>query len=184
MNADVSLPGSFDLSALSPDVRILGLDWRNMRVITLLGVLALGLIEVGCCSCCPHEASRPRALAVLVPRGATTTVYAPDSKTMESTLYTHPYDVTNDGMCKLPPGVRWMVLPQYRGWNGHETLVDDRITVVLDDRDRSFWPVIVKMSMEEAERLEKQLSRTIAEKKKEASNRTATQPSGGAIRAR
>ena len=86
---------------------------------------------------------------------------------MESALYTSPYQADDHGAYQLPEHVRWRVLPRYLGLGADgRDIVDERITVVLEDRPNRFWPVIVKMSTADAERLHRELARTIAEKKR------------------
>src|SRR3954464_12054820 len=84
---------------------------------------------------------------------------------MDSALYTKPYAGTDDGAFSLPEDVEWAVLPRYVGRreDGGQ-IVDERITVVLQDRPNRFWPAIVKMSVAEAERLKAELARVIAER--------------------
>ena len=57
-------------------------------------------------------------------------------------------------------------MPQYVGINEDgERSVDDRLTLVLNDAENRFWPVIAKMSLDEAESLPKRLAEVIALKR-------------------
>lgn len=85
---------------------------------------------------------------------------------VECTLYTKPYKATEHGAFALPSSLRWQVMPQYIGrTETGERIVDDRLTLVLVDAKNRFWPVIAKMSVEEAEQLHRDLANVIAEKK-------------------
>ena len=86
---------------------------------------------------------------------------------MDSALYTRPYGATDYGAYFLPAHVEWRALPRYvgRSEDGQHEIVDERITLVLQDEPGQFWPVIVKMSIAEAERLREQLGRVIDERR-------------------
>jgi hypothetical protein len=85
---------------------------------------------------------------------------------MDSALYVSRYEGTGYGAFFLPECVRWRVLPRYVGQREDgSTIVDERITVVLEDGPNHFWPLIVKMSIDEAERLQDDLARAIASKR-------------------
>jgi hypothetical protein len=89
------------------------------------------------------------------------------ANSLDCALYTKPYKATEHGAFFLPAGVKWKVMPRYIGRsNDGRQIVDDRITLVLQDTKNSFWPMIAKMSLEEAERLQKELSAIISDKKK------------------
>jgi hypothetical protein len=90
-----------------------------------------------------------------------------ERRVMDSALYTKPYEETDYGAFFLPNHVSWRVLPRYVG-EGEDglTIVDERITVVLQDEPNHFWPVIVKMSIEEAEQFKRQLAKIIKAKKR------------------
>ena len=67
---------------------------------------------------------------------------------LDCTLYTKPYKPTEHGAYTLPSGLKWRVMPQYVGrTQSGERVVDDRLTLVLQDSENSFWPVIAKMSL-------------------------------------
>jgi hypothetical protein len=84
---------------------------------------------------------------------------------MDSALYTKPYTGTDYGAFFLPKDVEWAVLPRYIGrCDDGQQIVDERITVVLQDKPSRFWPVIVKMSVAEAEQLKVELTRVIVER--------------------
>ena len=84
---------------------------------------------------------------------------------MDSALYTKPYAGTDYGAFFLPKDIEWRVLPRYVGERvDGESIIDERITVVLQDEHNRFWPAIVKMSVAEAEQLKAELTRVIAER--------------------
>jgi hypothetical protein len=86
---------------------------------------------------------------------------------MDSALYTRPYTVDECGSISLPNHVQWKLLPRYVGVRENDVhIIDERITVVLHDGPNRFWPVIVKMSVAEAEQLQVQLADVIAERKR------------------
>ena len=90
-----------------------------------------------------------------------------EQSSLECTLYTKPYTATEHGAFALPDGLEWTVMPRYVGrTETGETIIDDRLTLVLKDKENSFWPVIAKMSLGEAESLQEQLSTVIAQKRK------------------
>ena len=87
---------------------------------------------------------------------------------MECTLYTKPYTSNKHGAYALPEGVKWKVLDRYVGrTEDGATIVDDRLTLILDDESNRFWPMIAKMSLEEAESLQQQLTAGIEKKRAE-----------------
>ena len=86
---------------------------------------------------------------------------------MDSALYTKPYSMDENGVIALSHEVQWKLLPRYVGIReNHVQVIDERITVVLHDAPNRFWPVIVKMSVAEADQLHAQLAQVIAERKK------------------
>ena len=89
---------------------------------------------------------------------------------MDSRLYTKRYTVAENGSVHLPPHVRWRVQLRHVGRLAAGNFVDERITVVLEDRPddgpRGFLPVIVRMSVDEAEGLHAALGNAIAERKR------------------
>ena len=90
---------------------------------------------------------------------------------MDSAVYTKPHHGTEYGAFELPREVYWRLLPRYvqaPSQYSNEQFVDERIMLVLQDEANSFWPVITRMSLEEAERLHAELARMIAEKKSQS----------------
>jgi hypothetical protein len=84
---------------------------------------------------------------------------------MDSALYIRPYSPDRNGSIALPRDVRWQLFPRYVGLRENNThLIDERITLVLDDALYHFWPVIVKMSIAEAEQLHARLAEVIAQR--------------------
>jgi len=60
---------------------------------------------------------------------------------MDSALYTKPYAGTNYGAFLLPKDIEWAVLPRYVGRRDDgEQIIDERITVVLQDKPNRFGP--------------------------------------------
>lgn len=128
--------------------------WRLFAV-SLAGVLALG----ACSAKTPPPASAASSVRPDV-------AGAVENNVMESALYTGAYEADEHAGYRLPAHVRWRVLPRYLGIGGDgREIVDERITVVLEDGPNRFWPVIVKMSTADAEKLQRELARIIAEKK-------------------
>jgi hypothetical protein len=85
---------------------------------------------------------------------------------MDSTLYTQPY-AGRDGIFSLPRHVGWKALPIYPGVAADgRPAVEERVTVALQDEAGRFWPLVVKMSIAEAEELRAQLSAAITERRR------------------
>lgn len=84
---------------------------------------------------------------------------------MESLIATAVYPLEN-GHTTLPAEVVWKVMPRYISVDekGEIIDVDDRLTVVLQDPTRSFWPVIVRMDSGVAQTFMADLARAIAQK--------------------
>ena len=102
----------------------------------------------------------------------TTTTHGQDpgspapAHTFDFALFTKPYKSNEHGAFFLPSGLEWKVMPQYVGRSDEgKTSVDDRITLVLQDPKKGFWPFIAKMDLEEAEALQESLAAIIAEKR-------------------
>lgn len=90
-------------------------------------------------------------------------------------FYTQPYKADADGLVRLGDGVRWHVQSQYLGIDDQGTRsVDDRLTVVLQDEPRSFWPVIMRLNPAEVEDFQKQLARAIENRRAEMTKGAAT----------
>jgi len=108
--------------------------------------------------------SRPAGVATSEP----TLAPGAGKERMESSIYTGVYKTREDGAYLLPADVHWRVEPQYHGVGAEgKEWTDDRLTIVLEDTPNHFWPVIVKMSLDEAEKFQRELAFRIAEKKKE-----------------
>jgi hypothetical protein len=85
---------------------------------------------------------------------------------LDCTLYTKPYNSNEHGAFALPDGLKWQVLPRYTGRSETgERVIDERITLILKDAKNSFWPFIAKMSLEQADALQKELAEIIAQKR-------------------
>ncbi|MCG6154988.1 hypothetical protein [Rubinisphaera margarita] len=87
-------------------------------------------------------------------------------KSLDCALYTKFYQPNEHGAFFLPAELKWKVMPRYQGRNADgSSFVDDRVTLVLQDTKRGFWPFIAKMDLEEAEALQEALAEVVAEKK-------------------
>jgi hypothetical protein len=134
--------------------------------ISLLTVFAIGVS-------CQHSASLSKSANT---EAAPPFTEAKQPQPMESAFYTAYYQVQPDGVYRLPAGVHWNVMPRYesiRGPGRAGVHVEDRVTVVLQDDANQCWPLIVKMSTEDAENLQHQLASVIAEKKHSVEKRNA-----------
>ena len=81
-------------------------------------------------------------------------------------FFTKPYKPNNHGAFFLPSGMKWKVMPQDLGRSDDGKISgDDRITLVLQDAKKGFWPFIAKMDIEAADALQKSLAAIVAEKK-------------------
>lgn len=77
-------------------------------------------------------------------------------------LYTMKYDLDENQSVTIEGG-EWQVKDRYVGRDGDRTLIDERITLVLVDKAKGFWPVIIKMAVGEAEAFSEKLKRATAE---------------------
>jgi serine/threonine protein kinase len=94
--------------------------------------------------------------------GQTTQAASEDSwQNFECKVYTQKYDVPADGTIRLSR-LSWRVMPRYLGIVSDGQVIDDRLTIALVDQTYSFWPVIMKMSPEEGERLRNALADVLA----------------------
>lgn len=92
--------------------------------------------------------------------------------TFDYGLFTKPYESNKHGAFFLSSGMKWKVMPRYVGRSDDGKIsVDDRITLVLQDAKKGFWPFIAKMEIDEAEALQKSLAAIIAEKRAAKDNR-------------
>ncbi len=84
--------------------------------------------------------------------------FTPD---MESGIYTGAYEVENG---KLERGsLSFMVLPKYMGMTKDGRPIEDsRLTFVVVDESRGFWPVVVKMNLAAAKALKKDVDEVLA----------------------
>jgi serine/threonine protein kinase len=104
-------------------------------------------------------AQEPPALA-----GSQTVAQAdPERKrAFECSVYTMKYDLDENGSIALS-AVGWRVMPNYVGYGEQGRVVDERITIALVDESYSFWPVIMKMTLEEAQAFQISLSAVLSE---------------------
>jgi serine/threonine protein kinase len=79
----------------------------------------------------------------------------------ECDIYTIKYHLAENGATTLS-GLKWRVMPNYVGYGQEGRVVDERITLVLDDDANSFWPVIMKMSLEQARSFQSSLAAIVA----------------------
>jgi hypothetical protein len=83
----------------------------------------------------------------------------------ESALYTLPYKLDGHGAVRLPPACEWKVHPRYVGvGEDGQRIVDERVTLVLQDPEHRFWAVVSKLSRSDAERLHRELGEVLAAK--------------------
>ena len=85
---------------------------------------------------------------------------------MESLIGTAVYSLDHNGQTTLYSEAEFQVLPRYISVDrqGEIIHVDDRLTVVLQDSERSFWPVIVRMDSAVAQAFLADLARVIEQK--------------------
>ena len=89
----------------------------------------------------------------------------PSPGSLDCLLGTMPYTANEHGLITLPAGIEWQVLPHYTSISDDGSIaIDNRITVVLNDSKNSFYPLVVRMNLKEAARLNEQLSSVIADK--------------------
>jgi|GEM_PF-1191247 len=70
-------------------------------------------------------------------------------------IATMPYTERNEQV-ELPESIKLVVMPRYVGMSEDgKRVVDERVTLVVMDRDAGFWPVIVKMDIKAARELER-----------------------------
>ncbi|MCX5691161.1 MAG: M56 family metallopeptidase [Planctomycetota bacterium] len=73
-----------------------------------------------------------------------------------------PYEADADKNINLGSGIRWHVQSRYMGVDAKgNSSVDERLTMVLQDQAKSFWPVIVKFTPEARAQFEKDLAQAI-----------------------
>jgi len=84
---------------------------------------------------------------------------------MEAAIYVGKYEVSEDGIIPLPQKSKIRVLSCYIGIkeNG-DWFVDDRLTIALEDGD--FWPTIIKLTDEEANKLIKAIRTALEYRRK------------------
>jgi len=83
---------------------------------------------------------------------------APSARAADVTLAVRPYAEGAHQSYALPDTMRFRVLPQYHGVraNGEEFTID-RVTLVLEDEPNRFWPMVARLTDEEAQQLHDQL---------------------------
>jgi serine/threonine protein kinase len=96
-------------------------------------------------------------------RGQTTAAAADERKeAFECSVYTMKYRIEENAPIRISGGLTWRVMPRYVGYGRDGRVVDERITVVLIDEANSFWPVIMKMSLPEAQAFRESLSEVVS----------------------
>jgi hypothetical protein len=85
----------------------------------------------------------------------------------ENIIATGAYkDLANEsGLYKLPEGLKWVVEDKYRSTD--PTKDDPRLTLILRDTERRFYPVISKMDLVTAKKLRDDLAKEIERREKE-----------------
>lgn len=69
-------------------------------------------------------------------------------------VYTQGLELNEFGVAELPHGATFRVLPEYSGETPDgRRVVDKRITLVLQDPERAFWPAICWLSLKDAKAL-------------------------------
>ena len=91
-------------------------------------------------------------------------VLAPVVSAGDFIIGTVPYERDTLGRVELPQRVAWKVLPAYRGVRDDGVFTDNRITLVLEDRERSFWPIVARLDDDEARQLTNTLAQFIRDK--------------------
>ncbi|MEM7629242.1 MAG: hypothetical protein AAF356_07455 [Planctomycetota bacterium] len=82
---------------------------------------------------------------------------------VDASIYTRAYNVTETGTLELPDRLRLRALPMYRGTDAAgRTVIDKRLTLVLDDTAKGFWSAIVWLDEPSAVDLRAQIVRTMA----------------------
>jgi beta-lactamase regulating signal transducer with metallopeptidase domain len=77
-------------------------------------------------------------------------------------FYIKPYKPDEQGIVRLNEGVSWHVQARYIGVDeAGKQSVDDRLTVVIQDPAKQFWPVIMKLDDESAWRFKDDLARAV-----------------------
>ncbi|MEQ8209962.1 MAG: protein kinase [Lacipirellulaceae bacterium] len=69
---------------------------------------------------------------------------------LDCTLYTKAYKLDGNQTIDLGDKLRWQVRSEYRGNTPQGPVVDPRITIALVDDSKNFWPMIMKLSLEQA----------------------------------
>lgn len=84
----------------------------------------------------------------------------PDCGAVLSTLV---YQPDGAGTIRLSSDLKWMAMKEYSGFNPEtrERVVDRRMTLVIVDEERGFWPLILKLNSEAAGDLASDLERAI-----------------------
>ncbi|QDS97448.1 serine/threonine-protein kinase [Adhaeretor mobilis] len=86
---------------------------------------------------------------------------------LDCTLYTKAYEIDDAGRIDLGKKLRWQVRSEYRGHTARGPVVDPRITIALVDDEKSFWPIIAKLSLDEAIKLHESLTGAVDELEKQ-----------------
>ena len=87
-----------------------------------------------------------------------------EARGMSTSLYTQAYTLNRHKAIEVGGnGVGFRVTPSYSGIDEDgERIVDERITLVLVDRPKGFWPVIAWMDLASARTLHADLERVLA----------------------
>ena len=92
-----------------------------------------------------------------------------DPQSTDAIIGTLPYQADADGIITLPAATMFDVMPEYRGVKEDGTrIVDPRVTLILKDEARSFWPLVARLGQDAADRFVQDLARAIEARKKDA----------------
>lgn len=122
----------------------------SSRLTTALGLCAVSLAALvgltGPVTGAPPTTSTPGK------DGYTTQIVNTDTSAYE--MYFKPYEKNANGHIAVP-NVQLVALPEYHGVDDTNKLriIDKRITLVVQDAANSFWPVIMRLSKADAERI-------------------------------
>jgi hypothetical protein len=80
---------------------------------------------------------------------------------MDAGAYLRPYSIEG-GEVELSDGLELRVMPRYtgRGRDG-ERIVDERITLIVQDKKRGQWPIMAKMDRRSARALVEDLKKAL-----------------------
>lgn len=99
-------------------------------------------------------------------------IWTPPAMPSFAGVYLSAYEeFHDDGIYTVSDGLSWRVQPQYVGSDGTKRIVEDRPTIILEDRARRMWSLMIRMDEDKALDLVSQLERV--------SSNLAQDPVGG-----